>query len=139
MNWYFRVLRKYGVFKGRARRKEFWYFILINWIVHFILNGIGLEIIVVITGILLFIPTIAVTVRRLHDTGYSGWWLISPLLFWSLLIPLYISGTLGDSFSNEIYRGIGSISIAFYIVLLFALIADSNYGENKYGANPKDS
>ena len=119
MNWYLECLRKYGVFGGRARRKEYWYFILFNIIIGIVLavidiatgsfsgeDGIGL-----LSGIYflaVLIPSVAVTVRRLHDTDHSGWW------FLISLIPI-----------------IGAI------VLFVFTVQDSNAGENKYGPSPK--
>jgi len=119
MNWYLEVLKKYAVFGGRARRREYWYFALFN-----ILISIALAIIDGVTGTLsaeagigllgafyalaVLIPGIAVSVRRLHDTSRSGWWLLI------VLVPL-----------------IGAI------VLLVFMVQDSQAGENQYGPNPK--
>ena len=85
MNWYIEVLKKYAVFSGRARRKEYWFFVLFNVIISLVLTVIdaamGTYDETVGTGILsgvyllaIFIPSLAVAVRRLHDTGRSGWW-----------------------------------------------------------------
>jgi len=119
MDWYLIVLKKYLVFEGRARRKEYWFFILFN-----ILIGIGLAIIDNMTGTLnaetgtgllsgiyslaVLIPTIAVAMRRLHDTDRSGWWLL--LAF----VPL-IGG----------------------LVLLVFLVLDGTPGSNRFGPSPK--
>ena len=84
MNWYIEVLKKYAVFSGRARRKEYWFFVLFNVIISLVLTVIdaamGTYDETVGTGILsgvyllaIFIPSLAVAVRRLHDTGRSGW------------------------------------------------------------------
>jgi len=119
MNWYIDVLKKYAIFQGRARRKEYWFFVLFNVII-----SIGLTIVDVMIGtfnaetgiaylstlysLAVLIPSIAVSVRRLHDTDRTGWWLFIAL------IPL-----------------IG------LIVLLVFMFLDSQPGDNKYGANPK--
>lgn len=119
MDWYLIVLKKYLVFEGRARRKEYWFFILFN-----ILIGIGLAIIDNMTGTLnaetgtgllsgiyslaVLIPTIAVAIRRLHDTDRSGWWLL--LAF----VPL-IGG----------------------LVLLVFFVLDGTPGSNRFGPSPK--
>jgi uncharacterized membrane protein YhaH (DUF805 family) len=121
MDWYIAVIKKYAVFSGRARRKEYWYFVLFN-----ILISIGLSIIDAVlgtgnaetgTGLLsgiyslaVLIPSLAVLVRRLHDTNRSGWWIL-----------------------------IGLIPIIGWIVLLVFMVEDSNPGQNQYGANPKDA
>ena len=96
MNWYIDVLKKYAVFSGRAGRKEFWMFILFNVIVEIFLWGIEfivahtLERNIIANLVILIIsliytlgiltPSIAVTVRRLHDTGRSGWWVLIGLV-----------------------------------------------------------
>lgn len=119
MNWYLEVLKKYAVFSGRARRKEYWFFILFNIIISLVLGVIdgftgsyneaaGLGLLGGIYSLAVLIPGIAVTVRRLHDTGRSGWW------FWIVLVPV-----------------IGAL------VLLVFMVLDSKPGQNQYGANPK--
>jgi len=121
MNWYFKVLKKYAVFSGRARRKEFWYFFLFYFITNVVLmvidkmtstfsTEVGMGPLSGLYTLVLLIPSIAVTVRRLHDTDRSGWW----FLIW--LIPL-----------------IGSL------VLLVFTVQDGTPILNRYGANPKDA
>lgn len=95
------VLQKYVCFTGRARRSEFWYFALCSCVLSFI------PIINIISGLALLLPGIGVGVRRLHDTGRSGWWLLLAI------IPLV------------------------NLVLIYFYICDSQPGENKWGANPK--
>ncbi len=86
MNWYIKVLKQYTDFKGRARRKEFWMFFIFNLIISYSIVFLNLvfeipELTLLSTlftfGIL--IPSIAVTVRRLHDVGKSGWFILIPL------------------------------------------------------------
>ncbi len=118
MGWYFEVLRKYAVFSGRARRKEYWMFVLFNLIIASILgliealSGIASEsypsVLATLYSLAVLIPSLAVGVRRLHDTGRSGWWLLISLA------PV-----------------VGSI------VLLIFMVQDSQQGENQYGPNPK--
>lgn len=84
-NWYFVVLKKYAVFSGRARRKEYWMFFLISFIIAVVIgiveNLIGVhEVFSNIYSIAMLVPTIAVGVRRLHDTDRSGWWLLLPIV-----------------------------------------------------------
>lgn len=119
MNWYFQVLKKYAVFGGRARRKEYWIFSLVQALIIFGLKGLGFllrkhdpegvtALVESIYAYATFVPLIAVSVRRLHDTNRSGWW------FLTILIPL----------------------VNFF--LLFGLmIQDSQPGENRFGPNPK--
>lgn len=129
MEWYLKVMRdNYANFKGRARRKEYWMFSLIFTVLLIALmtimfsvlsfsdetgieTGPGVYLTVILVIVFLFahfIPSIAVTVRRLHDTGNSGW------LYLICLIPY-----------------IGSI-----IIFVFTLL-DSQDKENKWGPNPK--
>ncbi|MBT5891933.1 MAG: DUF805 domain-containing protein [Chromatiales bacterium] len=119
MNWYIDVLKKYAVFSGRARRKEYWMFILISTIITLVLSVIevaaslndpatGPGLISGLYSLAVFIPSIAVLVRRLHDTDRTGWLLLL------LLVPL-----------------IGAI------VLIVFLATDSSAGDNQYGPNPK--
>ena len=114
MHWYLDVLKKYVVFSGRARRTEFWVFTLISTIISAILNmvdaGMGTSGMlggVYSLGVLL--PSLGVSVRRLHDTGRSGWWLL-----------------------------IGLVPILGWIALIYFCVLDSEPGENKYGPNPKE-
>ncbi len=119
MEWYLKVLRHYGDFKGRARRKEYWMFFLFNILFGMAAlmldNVLGLHYegaeygpIYIGYGFGMIIPQIAVAVRRLHDIGKSGWW------FLVIFIP-FIGG----------------------IWLIFMLATNSQPGENQYGANPK--
>ncbi len=119
MKWYLKVLKQYADFKGRARRKEYWLFLLFNliftWIVVFLDNILELSTanfpygplsIIYMLGVL--IPALAVVVRRLHDTGKSGW------MIFIAFIPI-IGG----------------------IWLLILMLMDSEPGSNQYGENPK--
>jgi uncharacterized membrane protein YhaH (DUF805 family) len=97
MNYYLSVLQdKYATFTGRASRSEFWYFILFNIIVSFILgivDGIiGMKILGTIYSLAVLIPSLAVGARRLHDIGKSGWMQLLgliPVIGWIWLIVLF--------------------------------------------------
>lgn len=90
MKWYIKVLKKYAVFSGRAHRTEYWMFVLFNVIIGFILGiiegilGIGTNtdqsVLSLIYQLAILIPSIAVGVRRMHDTNHSGWWLLVPIV-----------------------------------------------------------
>jgi uncharacterized membrane protein YhaH (DUF805 family) len=99
IDWFKKGMRNYVNFSGRARRKEFWYFALVQvglTVLAMIMDAIifsaetGLFYIVVALG--LFLPSLAVTIRRLHDTSHSGWWfLISFIpLVGSILLLVYL-------------------------------------------------
>ena len=119
MHWYIEVLRKYAVFSGRARRKEYWMFNLFNvlftmlavifLVVGITIENLGMGLFYILYNLAVMVPGLAVLVRRLHDVNKSGWMLLVAL------IPI-----------------IGAIW------LLILLLKDSDKGENKYGANPKD-
>jgi len=91
-------LQNYVTFTGRARRSEFWFFILFNMLVQLvagIVDGIlGIGIIGMLASLALFLPGLAVSVRRMHDTGRSGWWVLIglvPLVGVILLIVWYVN------------------------------------------------
>jgi uncharacterized membrane protein YhaH (DUF805 family) len=117
MDWYLGVLKKYTVFTGRARRREYWMFVLFNIIISVVLSIIdrvignpemGLGILGTLYALAVLVPSLAVGVRRLHDTNRSGWWLL-----------------------------IGLIPCIGFIVLIIFTVQDSQAGDNQYGPNPK--
>lgn len=99
MNYYIHVLKNYAVFTGRARRSEYWYFFLFNFIASFILGFIGgllnVPAIGTVYSLAVLIPGIAVGVRRMHDVGKSGWFLLIPIYNFVLAV------TEGDRGENE--------------------------------------
>ena len=117
MRWYIEVLKKYLEFKGRASRSEYWFFVAIHIAISFVLGIIDNMLGLVLSGglgivggvylIAVLAPALGVTIRRLHDTGRSGWWLLLSL------IPL-----------------IGPI------VLIIFLVQGSKPGENNFGPYP---
>ena len=105
MNWYVKVLKDYVVFTGRARRQEYWMFVLINVIISVVLSvidmAIGMRILTSLYSLALLLPSLAVGVRRLHDTGKSGWFLLIALIpligaMW-LIVVLATAGATGDN------------------------------------------
>ena len=115
MYWYFEALKKYAVFAGRARRKEYWMFVLFNLIITLLLGMIeGVAgspgVIGGLYSLAVLVPSIAVSVRRLHDIGRSGWWMFI------CLVPV----------------------IGVIVLIVFA-VQDSQPGNNQYGPNPKES
>ena len=117
--WYIKcVTTDYFKFQGRARRKEYWMFTLFSFIIYMILFIIfakimslpkGYMITAAIYTLAVFFPTLAVTIRRLHDTNRSGWW--------SLLVIIPVIGIL---------------------ILLIFMLLDSTPSNNNYGENPKE-
>lgn len=112
MNWYLTVMRSAFDFSGRARRTEYWMFTLFNLIFSILANVIdvviGLGILSVIYSLVVFIPGLAVSVRRLHDINKSGWNILLAL------IPL-----------------VGAI------ILLVFFVKEGDKGRNTYGPDPK--
>lgn len=94
MYWFIKVLKNYAQFRGRARRKEYWMFFLVSVIimllVHIFLSVLGtdartIDSIVDLLGFSIMIPSLAVAVRRMHDTGRSGYWILLPIVNYVLL------------------------------------------------------
>ncbi len=83
MNYYFKVLKNYATFSGRARRSEYWYFALFSAIISIILAVVGVAIkfplLNNVYSIIVLLPSIAVGVRRVHDVGKSGWFILIPI------------------------------------------------------------
>lgn len=113
--YYLDVLKKkYALFTGRARRSEYWYFTLFNFLISIGLSMVdtftGLGFLNPVYGLLVLIPAIAVAIRRLHDTGRSGWWLL--IVF---------------------------VPFVGWIILIYFFILDSQPFDNQYGPHPKKS
>jgi uncharacterized membrane protein YhaH (DUF805 family) len=138
MNYYLKFLTNFN-FAGRARRAEFWWVFLINLVASIVLNIVGttthltysplgpdmaaqlgpmasfytVSIPAAVYGLLTLIQSLALTVRRLHDRGMSGWWLL-------LFIPL-------------------CLILIGYLILLIIFVLEGTKGPNKYGEDPKAS
>lgn len=128
MKWYIKVLKDYSNFRTRARRSEYWFFVLFNLIFaiaamlvdnllgttykfpsEFGEAGLPYGWVYTLYALVLFIPGLAVAVRRLHDVGKSGWFLL-----------------------------IGLIPLIGFIWLLVLFLTEGKPGENKWGPNPKE-
>lgn len=119
MDWYWEVLKKYAVFGGRAGRSEYWYFFLFNLIVSLALGvidggagltfGPGLGVLGLIYALAVFLPSLGVGIRRLHDTNRTGWWFL-----------------------------ISVVPIAGFIILLIYFIQEGTAGPNRYGPVPSN-
>ncbi len=120
MNWYLDAWKNYVTFTGRSRRKAYWMFVLFNIfaaILAGVLDGVlglggqdGYGPISGIYSLAVFLPGLALAIRRLHDTGRTGWWMLLGL------IPLF-----------------------GWIVLIIFFVQDSQPGTNQYGPNPKEA
>ena len=102
MSWYIECLKKYAVFRGRARRKEYWMFMLFHVLIVMalsIVDGLsgakgGASVFGSLYQVATLLPALAAGVRRMHDTDHSGWWLIVPGI--SLIFALQ-AGQDGDN------------------------------------------
>ena len=113
MNWYLKCWRQYADFKGRARRKEYWMFFLFNIIIVFLLDMIdasmgmldeesGFGLLSGIYMLAVIVPNIAVSVRRLHDIGKSGWnYFIGMIPLVGPIVMIIWFATAGDVGSND--------------------------------------
>ena len=115
MEWYLKVMRQYADFSGRARRKEYWMFILFYFLIiiaagffSFIIGETLGMILIGLIALIHFIPSLSVAIRRLHDTGKSGWYLL-----------------------------IGFIPLIGSIIMLVFYCTDSDEGRNQWGPDPK--
>ena len=99
MNYYLKVLQNYANFNGRARRAEYWYFVLFNIIASIIVGIIGglmdFELLGNLYSLAVLLPSLAVGVRRMHDVGKSGWFILIPIY------NLILAVTEGDAGENE--------------------------------------
>lgn len=167
-------ISKYAIFSGRARRSEYWWFYLFMSIIFVIMFGLSsmakfifddasttasvvdivLAVILALSALFLVIPSLAVQVRRLHDVGRSGWWLvwqvIASLAYESAVLVL-LGGRSSDSGTLEQIRMAFDVSVVAGIVMtllrlahvvlaiaiLVFLLQDSHKDENKYGPSPK--
>lgn len=119
MEWFIKAFKQYATFSGRAQRSEYWFYTLFYCVFYLAVNMADFAIVVasngqvilylaVIYSLIMLLPTWAVSVRRLHDTNRSGWWIL-----------------------------IGLIPLVGAIVLLVFFVQDSQPNANQYGANPK--
>lgn len=107
MEWYLQPWRKYATFTGRAGRQEFWTFYLVNVVIGVILSMIGHQgnepgILGIIFYIAIILPSLAVTARRLHDIGRSGWWqLLTLIAMVGGIVVLIMCALRGQESSNQ--------------------------------------
>lgn len=112
MHWFTEpVMNHYADFEGRTSRKAFWMFALFHIIFTIVVNIIGsttgLEILAVIYALGIFLPALAISVRRLHDVNKSGWWVL-----------------------------LSFIPILGFLILLFFYVKPGDAGANQYGSSP---
>jgi len=157
MKWYIRVLKQYANFGGRARRKEYWMFILFHLLIMLVLGGIDILLqlsdypggksfyLMPIYTVATVLPHAAVMVRRLHDTGRSAWWLllaiIPTIISWIILFILISPFSLGEQTAPSPSAGtellVRLIPAIGGIWLLIYMIMEGDWEANEYGEDPK--
>ncbi|MEG2492272.1 MAG: DUF805 domain-containing protein [Alistipes sp.] len=162
MKWFLKCIRNYVTFSGRARRKEYWNFVLFTCVFMIIAQILDWAIFDAPAGgvfamclcLFLFLPSLAVQVRRLHDTGKSGFRLLWPILayiVWIILLVITGAGSLaallqsGGCFNMDLpvaFISILSIGMLGFFVwgILFLVwyCTNGDQGDNKYGSDPKE-
>ncbi len=151
MEEYLKVIKNYVNFKGRASRREFWMFVLVNLIISFILgqidNALGLNfggglakqgVLSSIYSLFIFLPNLAVTVRRLHDINKSGWFLAG---FYGIALLFYVMILTYPESSLIIIFSLVLLAFAIYFIVLLATEGDkqsNDYGPDPYGSDELD-
>jgi len=158
MEWMFMPLKRYAEFGGRSRRMEYWMWIVFQFLLGIVFQMLifavgggammaaggdptgamaagGAIMIVFLLAILVslafIIPSIAVAVRRLHDTNRSGWWILAPLAGYVLIF-------LGAGMESSAISLVGGlITIGLAITLLVFYFLDGTPGPNRFGEDPK--
>jgi len=147
IDWAMRPLKRYADFSGRAPRPEYWWF----WLAYVLLDVI-IQILTRISGIFgllglvylgLFIPMIAVAIRRLHDTDRRGWWLLAPLVpyfaAFVIMFPAFMANPTGGL---ALFAAVGPalilmlIGFVLAIAILIFMVLPGTPGPNRFGADP---
>jgi uncharacterized membrane protein YhaH (DUF805 family) len=148
------VLSQYATFTGRARRSEYWWFYLFSVLVSIgtgavdatiaaVVGGNEVGVVGLVASLALFLPTLAVTARRLHDTNRTGWWMLAPVVPLLLIIPAGLLAFLGgaDGDPGPVFGlallVLGVAAIGLGIALFVFTLLDSTPGPNRYGPSPK--
>lgn len=132
------VFNKYATFTGRASRSEYWWWTLFAFLVGVVCNLIGITWLTGIVNLALFLPGLAVLVRRLHDINMSGWW---------AALPYVIGGVCGgfsacllqnqDNTTLAILTGAsGIVCLVICIIFIVWLCKPSQMFDNQYGPVP---
>jgi uncharacterized membrane protein YhaH (DUF805 family) len=144
MEWMLMPLRRYAEFSGRSRRKEYWMFTLFLILVSVVLMAIEMALgieemfgagggpLSLIFTLATFIPSISVSVRRLHDVDRTGWWLLVPLLAFVLL------GFAGVTQMAWLAAFGGTVALVSVIAILVFAVSNGTPGSNRFGPDPKN-
>ncbi len=125
----------YFDFQGRARRSEFWWYILVVIVIQIILSiiqrFIGTQILTALLSLALLLPNLGISVRRLHDLEKSGWWILLPLA------PMILVVLCMFMFQWTLSMIFGLVTLACSILLIYWYAMPGTSGTNKYGPDPK--
>jgi uncharacterized membrane protein YhaH (DUF805 family) len=142
MDWMLMPLRRYAEFSGRSRRKEYWMYtllvVIVALVVGLIEGALGLTGMVgpygplsALLAVGTFIPSIAVGIRRLHDTNRSGWWMLLVIVPYTAMAALLLSG-------NLVLAGtMGLVAMVCALGFLVLMVLEGTKGPNNYGPDPK--
>ena len=142
---------KYATFVGRAPRSEYWFF----WLFSLLASVVGgmidgavgtLGIIGLLIELVLFLPSLAVSVRRLHDIDRTGWWILLPFVLiigsWAMLVSL-LAGTAGlseiEALNPTLLNAVGLVSLVGLVLLIVLLVwfcTRGTVGPNRFGPDP---
>ncbi|TFU03207.1 DUF805 domain-containing protein [Polymorphobacter arshaanensis] len=142
--WMVEPLKKYATFSGRARRKEFWWFYLLCVLAIVVLciafallsagDAMGVAALLLIPILALFVPLVAVQVRRLHDVNRSGWWLLGSVVLGALSGG--IDATKLPQTEPLAVLLVALAQLGFGILILVWLCSRGTIGENRFGPDP---
>ena len=160
-------LQKFFDFRGRARRREYWWFFLFTFIVSWVFSFLGNMMTPVFTyiglfiGLLLWIPSLAALTRRLHDRNHSGWWVVAMFVCtlvaygsFAVMLAPHMSALMGEGDNmammliiadavQEMPQAMAVAAVAgvcyfiLFVITLVFAVQDSHWNENKYGTSPK--
>lgn len=153
MKWFLKCIRNYVNFSGRARRTEFWYFVLFSCLLMIVAMALDMacfrnpyKFFYLVVSLFLFLPQLAVSARRLHDTGRTSKWLLwnyLALLAWAVaaLVLSGLSVLAGSPAASAwfliVLCGGCVLFFVWEIVFLVWFCLPGTRGENRYGPDPK--
>jgi uncharacterized membrane protein YhaH (DUF805 family) len=153
-------LRKYVTFSGRASRSELWWFVLFSFLAALIAGFVdgflreilgsdrpaGLLTLANLVALALALPSLAVSVRRLHDIGWSGWWVLFPVVVGTVGggvaggIAGYLTeaGVIGGELQTNATLAGGAVGLLAALFMLYLYVRPSQPGPNRFGPNPNE-
>lgn len=156
MKWFFKCIRNYATFSGRARRKEYWHFILFSILLLIVAMALDMlcfgypyKLFCLLAALFLFLPQLAVMARRLHDIGRRARiiaWYYAAVCIWTFALMLggldafvgVTSGSGTEPVGFFVLLGVGGVVfLAWSILFLVWFCTPGERGENAYGPDPK--